>query len=81
MGAQITTEDRVAVVEGVDRLTGAPVSASDLRAGAALILAGLAASGETRIDEMVHVWRGYEAIDRKLRGLGASVTLEEGDER
>ena len=47
-----------------------------MRAGAALIIAGLAAKGETTVDDMVHVWRGYEAIDKKLRALGAEVELE-----
>ena len=81
MGADIRIKGDTAIINGVRRLDGASVRATDLRAGAALILAGLSASGETRIEDMVHVWRGYEAIDRKLRGLGASVSLEEGGER
>ena len=81
MGADIRIKGDTAIINGVRRLDGASVRATDLRAGAALILAGLSASGETRIEDMVHVWRGYEAIDRKLRGLGASVSLEEGTER
>ena len=81
MGADIRIKGDTAVINGVRKLDGATVRATDLRAGAALILAGLSASGETRIEDMVHVWRGYEAIDRKLRGLGACVSLEEGDER
>lgn len=81
MGADIRIKGDTAIVNGVKQLEGATVKATDLRAGAALILAGLSASGETRIEEMVHVWRGYEAIDRKLRGLGASVSLEEEAER
>ena len=81
MGADIRIKGDTAVINGVRKLDGAVVRATDLRAGAALILAGLSASGETRIEDMVHVWRGYEAIDRKLRGLGACVSLEEGDER
>ena len=81
MGADIRIKGDTAIINGVRRLDGASVRATDLRAGAALILAGLSASGETRIEDMVHVWRGYEAIDRKLRGLGASVSLEEGAER
>ena len=63
------------IIKGVDRLHGAGVKATDLRAGAALIMAGLAADGETTVDDMVHVWRGYEAIDEKLRALGAKVEL------
>ena len=81
MGADIRIKGDTAIINGVRRLDGASVRATDLRAGAALILAGLSAFGETRIEDMVHVWRGYEAIDRKLRGLGASVSLEEGTER
>lgn len=81
MGADIRIKGDTAIINGVRRLDGASVRATDLRAWAALILAGLSASGETRIEDMVHVWRGYEAIDRKLRGLGASVSLEEGAER
>ena len=77
MGADIRIKGDTAIINGVRRLDGASVRATDLRAGAALILAGLSASGETRIEDMVHVWRGYEAIDRKLRALGASVSLEE----
>ena len=78
MGADIRIKGDTAIINGVPRLDGATVRATDLRAGAALILAGLSASGQTRIEDMVHVWRGYEAIDRKLRGLGAVVSLEEG---
>ena len=77
----IVIKGDTAIINGVRKLDGVSVRATDLRAGAALILAGLSASGETRIEDMVHVWRGYEAIDRKLRGLGASVSLEEGAER
>ena len=75
MGADIQISRDVAVIRGVDKLHGAGVKATDLRAGAALIMAGLAAEGETTIDDMVHVWRGYEAIDQKLRALGAKVEL------
>ena len=75
MGADIQISRDVAIIRGVDRLQGAPVKATDLRAGAALIIAGLAAEGETTVDDMVHVWRGYEAIDQKLRALGARVEL------
>ena len=75
MGADIQILRDVAVIRGVERLHGAAVKATDLRAGAALIMAGLAADGETTVDDMVHVWRGYEAIDHKLRALGARVEL------
>ncbi len=75
MGADITISRDVAIIRGVEKLQGAGVRATDLRAGAALIIAGLAAEGETRVDDMIHVWRGYEAIDQKLRALGANVEL------
>jgi UDP-N-acetylglucosamine 1-carboxyvinyltransferase len=71
MGAQISLEGPVASVTGVGKLTGAPVMASDLRASAALVLAGLAADGETWVYRVYHLDRGYEAIEQKLRGLGA----------
>ncbi len=73
MGADITVNGKVAVVEGVSRLTGASVKATDLRAGAALIIAGLAASGTTEIEDVFHVERGYENIENKLKGLGADI--------
>ena len=73
MGADISVEGRVAVIEGVGKLMGAPVTAPDLRAGAALIIAGLAASGVTEIDDIYHIERGYEDIERKLRALGADI--------
>ena len=75
MGADIQISRDVAIIRGVNHLQGASVKATDLRAGAALIIAGLAAEGETTVDDMVHVWRGYEAIDKKLRALGAEVEL------
>jgi len=71
MGANIRVMDRTAMVEGVTRLTGAPVMASDLRAGAALIIAGLIAEGTTEIQGTQYIDRGYEHIEVKLRGLGA----------
>jgi UDP-N-acetylglucosamine 1-carboxyvinyltransferase len=75
MGADIQISRDVAIIRGVERLQGANVKATDLRAGAALIIAGLSAEGETVVDDMVHVWRGYEAIDKKLKALGAKVEL------
>ena len=75
MGANIRIKGNTAVISGVRQLHGDDVKATDLRAGAALILAGLTASGQTRVGEMIHVWRGYEAIDEKLRSLGARVEL------
>ncbi len=76
MGAKVSTEDKVAVVEGVKKLTGAPVTATDLRAGAALIVAGLMAEGETEIYEIKYIDRGYDHIEDKLNSLGADIRRE-----
>ncbi len=76
MGAQITLEGPTAVVKGVEQLTGAPVMASDLRASAALVLAGLAARGVTEVNRLYHIDRGYEHIDEKLRMIGAEMRRE-----
>lgn len=73
MGADITVEGHHALVQGVKRLQGAPVSSTDLRGGAALVIAGLAAEGETRIYEIHHIDRGYEDYVGKLQSLGARV--------
>jgi UDP-N-acetylglucosamine 1-carboxyvinyltransferase len=73
MGADIRTEGRHAVVRGVPRLSGAPVRASDVRAGAALVIAALAAEGETVVLDRHHVDRGYADLAGKLRALGADV--------
>lgn len=77
MGADVRTEGRHAVVRGVPRLSGAPVRALDVRAGAALVLAGLAADGETIVHDRFHVERGYADLAASLRGLGADVTVVE----
>ena len=74
MGAEIRAEGRHAVVRGVERLSGAPVRAHDIRAGAALVIAGLAADGETVISDAHHVDRGYEDLAGKLSSVGAQVT-------
>jgi UDP-N-acetylglucosamine 1-carboxyvinyltransferase len=74
MGAEIRTDSHHAVVRGVPRLSGAPVKASDIRAGAALVVAGLAAEGETAVAGAGHVRRGYEDLVGKLASLGADVT-------
>lgn len=74
MGANIRVEGRTAIIEGIPRLSGAPVQATDLRAGAALIVAGLSADGETVISNIEHVDRGYERMAEKLRELGADVS-------
>jgi UDP-N-acetylglucosamine 1-carboxyvinyltransferase len=73
MGAQIRVEGRSVVVEGVGRLTGAVVEATDLRAGAALILGGLASDNTTIVEGLHHIDRGYEKLESKLRMLGAKV--------
>jgi UDP-N-acetylglucosamine 1-carboxyvinyltransferase len=73
MGARIQIEGHNAVVEGASSLTGARVQASDLRASASLVLAGLAASGETVIDRVYHIDRGYEKIEDKLKTVGARI--------
>lgn len=74
LGAQIQVDGRLAVVQGVAHLTGAPVQACDLRAGAALIVAALGAHGTTEIDGIYHIERGYENVVDKLRGVGADVS-------
>ncbi|MDJ0907771.1 MAG: UDP-N-acetylglucosamine 1-carboxyvinyltransferase [Woeseiaceae bacterium] len=73
MGADIQMEGHTAIITGVDRLTAAPVMATDLRASAGLVLAGLAADGETLVDRIYHVDRGYERIEEKLGRLGATI--------
>ena len=78
MGADIRVEGSHVVISGRERLTGAPVMASDLRASAGLILAGLAAEGTTEVFRVYHLDRGYEKIEEKLRGLGAVIDREKG---
>jgi UDP-N-acetylglucosamine 1-carboxyvinyltransferase len=73
MGADIKVEGRVAVIEGIESLSGARVSATDLRAGAALVIAGLMAKGETEVCNLFHIDRGYENLDGKLASLGAEI--------
>ena len=73
LGADIRVEGHTAIVRGVQQLSGAPVMATDLRASASLILAGLVADGETTIDRIYHLDRGYENIEEKLSGLGAKI--------
>lgn len=73
MGADITVNGTVALVEGTGKLMGAPVKACDLRAGAALIIAGLAASGITEIEDIFHIERGYDGMEVKLREIGADI--------
>jgi UDP-N-acetylglucosamine 1-carboxyvinyltransferase len=73
MGADIRLEGNTAICTGVATLTAAPVMATDLRASASLVLAGLAADGETLVDRVYHVDRGYERIEEKFRQLGATI--------
>ena len=76
MGANIRREGGQAIIQGVKRLHGAPVMASDLRASAALVIAGLAAEGRTEIHRVYHLDRGYELLEKKLTALGARVWRE-----
>jgi UDP-N-acetylglucosamine 1-carboxyvinyltransferase len=76
MGASIKVDERSAFIDGVESLAGAPVTATDLRGGAALVLAALAAQGISEIEGMEHVERGYENIEEKLHGIGARITRE-----
>jgi UDP-N-acetylglucosamine 1-carboxyvinyltransferase len=78
MGANIHTDGRMAFVRGVDKLSGAQVMATDLRASASLVLAGLVAEGETRVLRVYHLDRGYEHIEAKLQGIGATVERVKG---
>ncbi len=73
MGANITLQGNTAICKGIDHLTGAPVMATDLRASASLVLAGLVADGETSVDRIYHIDRGYECIEEKLSSLGAKI--------
>ena len=82
MGANIQVDDKTAVVEGVDHLTGAPIQAYDLRAGAALVIAALAAQGQSEISNVQYIERGYEDIVSKFRALGADIrAVYEPEER
>ena len=73
LGAKIQIEGKVAIMEGVEKLSGATVMATDLRASASLVIAGLVADGETMIDRIYHLDRGYDHLEAKLRGLGADI--------
>ena len=73
MGGNITLKGNTAVIAGIDKLKGAPVMATDLRASASLVLAGLVADGDTTIDRIYHIDRGYERIEEKLKILGADI--------
>ena len=73
LGAQIVIEGNTAITEGVDGLSGAIVMATDLRASASLVIAGLAAQGETIVDRIYHLDRGYDRMERKLAAVGANI--------
>ena len=73
LGARIQIDGKVALVEGVERLSGASIMATDLRASASLVIAGLVAEGETVVDRIYHLDRGYDQMESKLRGIGADV--------
>ena len=73
MGADVNLQGNTAIIEGVDSLNSAPVMATDLRASASLVLAGLIADGETEVERIYHIDRGYECIEEKLLQLGASI--------
>ena len=73
MGADITVEGNTVIIKGVDHLTGAPVMATDLRASASLVIAGLVADGDTIVDRIYHIDRGYECIEEKLQLLGGTI--------
>ena len=75
MGAKISIEGKTAVIKGVRKLYGANVKATDLRGGAALVMAGMAAKGDTRIENIEYILRGYEGFDRKLKGLGVDIRV------
>jgi UDP-N-acetylglucosamine 1-carboxyvinyltransferase len=80
MGADIRIQENAAIIQGVESLSGAPVMATDLRASASLILAGLAAEGVTQVSRVYHLDRGYEGLDKKLSKLGANIRrVKEGD--
>lgn len=79
MGAKIDIEGKMAIIKGVRRLSGANVNSTDLRGGAALVLAGLVAKGETKVSHINYILRGYENIDEKLTDLGAKIILKEGE--
>jgi len=76
LGARIRRQETAAVVEGVRSLSGASLMASDLRASAALVLAGLVSQGQTQVHRVYHIDRGYERIEERLSGLGATIRRE-----
>lgn len=79
MGAKVSIEGKTAVITGVRKLSGTTVKSTDLRGGAALVVASLVARGKTTITNIEYILRGYENLDEKLRALGASIYQEEGE--
>jgi UDP-N-acetylglucosamine 1-carboxyvinyltransferase len=79
LGADISIEGPSAIVKGGQPLSGAPIMASDLRASAALVIAGMTARGSTQVNRIYHLDRGYEKIDAKLKSLGARIERVEGE--
>ena len=73
LGASIHVDGRTAMIDGVQQLSGATVMATDLRASASLVIAGLVADGETLVDRIYHLDRGYDQMEEKLRGIGADI--------
>jgi UDP-N-acetylglucosamine 1-carboxyvinyltransferase len=78
MGTKVTLKGNIAIIEGTEKLSGAPVMCTDLRASAALILCAIVAEGETEIQRVYHLDRGYERIDEKLTQLGAKIRRVKG---
>jgi UDP-N-acetylglucosamine 1-carboxyvinyltransferase len=78
LGANIQVDGKFAVIEGVEKLSGAVVMATDLRASASLVIAGLVAEGETMVDRIYHLDRGYDQMEAKLRGIGADIERVKG---
>lgn len=78
MGAKINIEGKTAVVKGVRKLYGATVKATDLRGGAALVMAGIVAKGDTKVENIEYILRGYDKFDQKLRNLGADIQVIKG---
>ena len=76
MGAKINIEGKIAIIKGVRKFTGATVEATDLRGGAAVVIAGLVAKGKTRVNNIEYILRGYENLDKKLNKIGANIQLE-----
>ena len=79
MGAKVTIEGKTAIIKGVRKLSGAKVASTDLRGGAAMVVAGLMTKGKTELTNIEYILRGYENLDKKLRKLGANITLKEGE--